>query len=271
MGDERVALVTGGGTGIGRATTAALAKSGYRVAISGRRLDRLRDVARETGATPYRCDLREPDQIGELATAVLADNGRLDALVNNAGVALRKPFAQITPADIDDVMRTNLFGPILLARHLVDALRATRGAMVNLSSSLAAQPQPMQSVYAAAKGGIESFSRVLALELAADRVRVNVVRPGITRTDMMTGGGPDVTEANAYLDLRGREYPLGRIGEPEDVAAAIDFLLSPGAGWVTGIIMDVDGGRMLGTAMSPQPQPAESGSTIDGSLREASS
>jgi NAD(P)-dependent dehydrogenase (short-subunit alcohol dehydrogenase family) len=250
MGDERVALVTGGGTGIGRATAAALVKSGFRVAVSGRRLDRLQDVARETGATPYRCDLREPDQIAELAAAVLADHGRLDALVNNAGVALRKPFAEITPAEIDDVLRTNLIGPILLTQRLVDALRATRGAVVNLSSSLAAQPQPMQAAYAAAKGGIESFSRVLALELAADRVRVNVVRPGITRTDMMTGGGPDPTEANARLDLRGREYPLGRIGEPVDIAATIDFLLSPGAGWITGVVVDVDGGRMLGTAIS---------------------
>lgn len=250
MGDERVALVTGGGTGIGRATTAALVKSGYRVAIGGRRIDRLEGVAAETGATPYRCDLRAPDQLEELATAVLADHGRLDALVNNAGVALRKPFADVTPAELDDIMRTNLYGPMLLTRRLVGALKATRGAVVNLSSSLAAQPQPMQAVYAAAKGGIESFSRVLALELATDRVRVNVVRPGITRTDMMTGGGPDVTEANAYLDKRGLEYPLGRIGEPEDVAAAIDFLLSPGAGWITGIVLDVDGGRMLGTAIS---------------------
>jgi NAD(P)-dependent dehydrogenase (short-subunit alcohol dehydrogenase family) len=255
MNDQRVALVTGGGTGIGRATAAALSKSGYRVVIAGRRLERLEEVSRQTGAGVYRCDLRVPEDLAALADSVLTDHGRLDALVNNAGVALRKPFENVTLADIEDVMRTNLYGPILLTQKCLGALRETHGAIVSLSSSLATQPQPMQGIYAAAKGGIESFSRVLALELAADRVRVNVVSPGITRTDMMTGGGPDADAANAYLDMRGREYPLGRIGEPEDVAGVIDFLLSPAASWMTGLTLSVDGGRMLGTAISPPSPP----------------
>ena len=257
MSDQRVALVTGGGTGIGRATAAALAKSGYRVVIAGRRLERLEEVGRQTGAGVYRCDLRVPEDLAVLADSVLADHGRLDALVNNAGVALRKPFEDVTLADIEDVMRTNLYGPILLTQKCLGALRQTHGAIVSLSSSLATQPQPMQGIYAAAKGGIESFSRVLALEMAADRVRVNVVSPSITRTDMMTGGGPDTDAANAYLDMRGREYPLGRIGEPEDVAGVIDFLLSPAAAWMTGLTLSVDGGRMLGTAISPPPPPVQ--------------
>ena len=255
MNDQRVALVTGGGTGIGRATAAALSKSGYRVVIAGRRLERLAEVSRQTGAGVYPCDLRVPEELAALANSVLADHGRLDALVNNAGVALRKPFEDVTLADIEDVMRTNLYGPILLTQKCLGALRETHGAIVSLSSSLATQPQPMQGIYAAAKGGIESFSRVLALEMAADRVRVNVVSPAITRTDMMTGGGPDVDAANAYLDMRGQEYPLGRIGEPEDVAGVIDFLLSPAASWMTGLTLSVDGGRMLGTAISPPPPP----------------
>jgi NAD(P)-dependent dehydrogenase (short-subunit alcohol dehydrogenase family) len=252
---QRVALVTGGGTGIGRATAAALTKSGYRVAVASRRLEPLEQVSAATGAKAYRCDVRDPEQLHELAASVLADHGRLDALVNNAGVALRKPLAEVTADDIDNVMRTNLYAPILLAQACVPALRQTQGAIVSLSSSLATQPQPHQGIYAAAKGGVESFSRVLALELAADGVRVNVVSPAITRTDMMTGGGSDQTAANAMLDERGLEYPLGRIGEPEDVAAVIDFLLSPGAGWMTGLTVSVDGGRLLGTAIAP-PNPS---------------
>jgi NAD(P)-dependent dehydrogenase (short-subunit alcohol dehydrogenase family) len=123
---------------------------------------------------------------------------------------------------------------------------------VNISSSLATQPQPTQGIYVAAKGGVEALSRVLALELSASRIRVNVVSPGITRTEMMTGRGPDTSAGDAWLDMRAREFPLGRIGDPEDVAAAVAFLLSPSASWITGLTMHVDGGRQLGTAPLPR-------------------
>ncbi len=243
-----VALVTGGGSGIGRAVAAVLTRSGYRVAVAGRRMEPLQEVSGESGARPYQCDLRDPESIGALADSVVADHGRLDALVNNAGVALRKPIEQVCLAEIDDVMRTNLYGPILLTQKCIPHLRESQGAIVNISSSLATQPQSGQGIYAAAKGGIEAFSRVLALELSEARIRVNVVSPGITRTEMMTGREPDTSAADAWLDMRAREFPLGRIGDPEDVAAAVAFLLSPSASWITGLTMHVDGGRQLGTA-----------------------
>jgi NAD(P)-dependent dehydrogenase (short-subunit alcohol dehydrogenase family) len=246
--DGAVALVTGGGSGIGRAVAVALARSGYRVAVAGRRLERLEEVSQESGARAYQCDLRDPDSSQDLAGRVVADHGRLDALVNNAGVALRKPIEEVRLAEIEEVMRTNLYGPLLLTQKCIPHLRDSQGAIVNISSSLATQPQPMQGVYAAAKGGIEALSRVLALELSSSGIRVNVVSPGITRTEMMTGPGPDHAEADAYLDLRAREFPLGRIGDPQDVAAAVAFLLSPGAAWITGITMHIDGGRGIGTA-----------------------
>lgn len=243
-----VALVTGGGSGIGRAVAAALADSGYRVAVAGRRAEPLRAASKQPGVRPYPCDLRDPDAISALAESVVSDYGRLDALVNSAGIALRKPIEEVCLTEIDDVMRTNLYGPILLIQKCIPHLRESCGAIVNISSSLATQPQPTQAVYAAAKGGIEALSRVLALELSAARIRVNVVSPGITRTEMMTGRGPDTSAADAWLDMRAREFPLGRIGDPEDVAGAVLFLLSPSASWITGITMHVDGGRQLGTA-----------------------
>lgn len=244
-----VAIVTGGGGGIGRAVAAALTGSGYRVAVAGRRMELLQEASEQSGARPYQCDLRDPDAIGALVDSVVADHGRLDGLVNNAGVALRKPFEEVGLTEVEDVMRTNLYGPILLTQKCLPHLRESQGAIVNISSSLATQPQPMQGIYAAAKGGIEALSRVLALELSAAGIRVNVVSPGITRTEMMTGPpGPDFAAANAYLDMRAREFPLGRIGDPADVAGAVAFLLSPSASWITGITMHVDGGRQLGPA-----------------------
>jgi len=244
-----VALVTGGGGGIGRAVAAALTGSGYRVAVAGRRMDLLQEASEQSGARPYQCDLRDPDSIGALVGSVIADHGRLDGLVNNAGVALRKPFEEVSLTEIENVMRTNLYGPILLTQKCLPHLRESQGAIVNISSSLATQPQPLQGIYAAAKGGIEALSRVLALELSAAGIRVNVVSPGITRTEMMTGPpGPDFAAASAYLDMRAREFPLGRIGDPADVAGAVAFLLSPSASWITGITMHVDGGRQLGPA-----------------------
>jgi NAD(P)-dependent dehydrogenase (short-subunit alcohol dehydrogenase family) len=243
-----VALVTGGGSGIGQAVAATLAASGYRVAVAGRRTEPLRAVSEQTGARPYQLDVRDPDSVGALVDSVVADHGRLDALVNNAGVALRKPIEEVCLAEIEEVMRTNLYGPILLTQKCIPHLRETRGAIVNISSSLATQPQPTQGIYAAAKGGIEALSRVLALELSAAGIRVNVVSPGITRTEMMTGRGPDTSATEAWLDMRAREFPLGRIGNPADVAGAVAFLLSSSASWITGITMHVDGGRQLGTA-----------------------
>jgi NAD(P)-dependent dehydrogenase (short-subunit alcohol dehydrogenase family) len=249
---ERVALVTGGGTGIGRAISTRLAGDGYRIAVAARRRGPLEEVSAELGGRAYPCDLRHPEQIARLVDDVLSDFGRLDALVNNAGMAFRKAPEDFTVEELETVIETNLYGPILLSQRCIPALRATKGAIVNISSSLATLPQPTQSVYAASKGGLEAFSRVLALELAADGIRVNSVSPAIVRTDIMLETGVDRETAEKYLEMRSREYPLGRLGEPEDVAAVVAYLLSADAVWLTGLTISVDGGRLLGTAPAPR-------------------
>jgi NAD(P)-dependent dehydrogenase (short-subunit alcohol dehydrogenase family) len=248
--NERVALVTGGGTGIGRAIATGLVADGFRVAVAARRPGPLAEVSAAVGARPYQCDIAQPDQIDQTVSGVLRDFGRLDAVVNCAGIVRHKPVEEATVEDIDALLTTNLRGMILMSQRCIGPLRETKGAIVNISSSLAQLPQPGTGVYAATKGGMEAFSRVLALELAGDGVRVNVVSPAIIRTEILVNAGLDEEGNRRYLETRTREYPLGRLGEPEDVAALVRFLLSPGAVWMTGLTILVDGGRLLGTALA---------------------
>jgi 3-oxoacyl-[acyl-carrier protein] reductase len=161
-------------------------------------------------------------------------------------MAFQKRVEDLTVEDLEVVLETNLRGPILVSQRCIGALRETKGAIVNISSSLATLPQPTQGVYAASKGGLEAFSRVLALELAGSGVRVNVVSPAIIRTEILSTMGVDRQAIERYLEIRSKEYPLGRLGEPEDVAGVVAFLLSPEAGWLTGLTISVDGGRLLG-------------------------
>jgi 3-oxoacyl-[acyl-carrier protein] reductase len=267
----KVALVTGGGTGIGRAIAQTLAADGFQVAVAGRRLEPLRAVSASTGGNAYRCDIASPQEIDRLVDEVLADFGRLDALINNAGIVKQAPIEAASLADIEVVLRTNLLGTILMTQRCAPALREAHGAIVNLSSTLSHLPQPNQSPYIATKGGIEAFTRAMAVELSADGVRVNAVCPAIVRSDiLMTAMGIDQHTNDAMMDERSGDYLLGRVGEPEDVAGIVAFLASSRAVWITGQTILVDGGRVLGKPAVPPRhiaerwslQPADDGSLV---------
>ncbi len=207
----------------------------------GRRAARLKPRRGEK-LHPYVCDVADNGEIKRTIKAVLADLGRIDVLVNAAGIARTEMASEITQESIRATIDTNLIGTINVSLACVPALKKTRGAIINLSSGLASRPRVATSIYAASKGGVDSFTRALALELGPAGVRMNAVSPSIVRSDIFIAAGMDQKAYDKLLRERGRSYPLGRAGEPEDVSELISYLASDGARWMTGAIIPIDGG-----------------------------
>jgi NAD(P)-dependent dehydrogenase (short-subunit alcohol dehydrogenase family) len=244
---DRVALVTGGGTGIGRATAHALAAEGLAVVVSGRRPEPLAEVASEIASIGGRAlavsgDLSlEEDAARVVRTAVEAFGG-LHVLVNNAGVIRRNIRLHEVGVELwDKLVAINLRGPYLVLHHALPELLRAEGdrCIVNVSSTLAVKPAPGIAPYAAAKGAMIALTKAVALEYAGDGIRCNVVLPASVRTALARTDRPDFDSIEGGMAAG---YPLGRLGEPDDVAAAIRWLVDPGAGWITGAEIRIDGG-----------------------------
>jgi len=248
MSDERVAVVTGAGSGIGEATARLLADQGLEVALVGRRRERLDAVAAaiaETGGRtfPVPADLGRPRAPWEVVHAVLGARGRLDVIVNNAAAYRLKPIEEMTLQDFDDVIATNLRAPYFLVQAALPALRLSSApVVVNVSSAAAAMYRPQQTIYGLAKAALEHMTMNMAAELAPDRIRVACVRPGPVRTEFHLAA----EDPEERIRLLGTLVPLGRIGEPADIARWICHLVDADADWVTGAVISVDGGRVLG-------------------------
>ncbi len=244
---DRVALVTGGGTGIGRATALALASDGMAVVIAGRRPEPLQEVAAEIDAAGGRAvaasgDLSVPDDAASAVNAAVEAFGGLHVVVNNAGTIRRNVrLHEVGIERWDEQIASNLRAPYLvLHAALPELLRASGDrSIVNVSSTLAVKPAPGIAPYAAAKGALIALTRCLALEYGDDGIRCNVVLPAVVRTPLAHVDRPAFDEQS---DAMAAAYPLGRLGEPEDVAATIRWLVSPEAGWITGTAVPVDGG-----------------------------
>lgn len=222
MGDGRMALVTGGASGIGRATAARLAADGWSVTVldrePGQGSERIRFVQGDVGAE------------ADIGRAIAATSGRLDAIVSNAGIMVRKPVTELAVEEWRRVLDTNLTAAFLLAKHGAAALRASRGAMVLIASTRALQSEPDTEAYSASKGGLVALTHALAVSLGPE-VRVNCISPGW----IDTRGEPLSAEDHA-------QHPVGRVGRPEDVAAMVAWLLGPESGFVTGANLVLDGG-----------------------------
>lgn len=242
----RAALVTGGGSGIGRAAALALAERGAGVVVVGRRPDALeRSTALHADVHGVAGDVSNPADIDRFVRAALETFGRLDVLVNNAGMLAPTPLGGIDLDTARRIWETNVLGPTLLAEAALPQLTRNGGTIINVSSSFGHKPAPGVSHYGASKAALEHLTRSWALELAARGVRVNAVAPGPTESEALERSGRSAAEVEQIKESERSRIPLGRRGEPADVARWILALADPAAGWITGQVIDVDGGFTL--------------------------
>jgi NAD(P)-dependent dehydrogenase (short-subunit alcohol dehydrogenase family) len=248
-------LVTGGGSGIGRAIALAFAAQGASVAVAGRRRQPLLETVASlerfgVEAAAIDGDVSRASDARDLVERAAGALGALHVVINNAGAAHQGTFADTPEEQVHRLIDINLEGPIFVIQaalpHLARHATERTAAILNITSSVTQAPVPGYSIYAAAKAGLESLTRNLALELAPRRIRVNAISPGVVETPIFAGMLGDAA-AREMLGSFGPHVPLGRVGHPDDIARMAVVLCDPRHAWVTGAIVAVDGGLALGT------------------------
>jgi NAD(P)-dependent dehydrogenase (short-subunit alcohol dehydrogenase family) len=243
---NKIAIVTGGASGLGLAITKKFVASGIQTIIIGRNQQNLSNVASELGSlcTYKVMDLGNLNAIPDLIKEIESEYHHIDILVNNAGINLKKHFTEVTDDDFARVVQTNLNSVFTISREVTKLmLAAGNGCIINISSMAAQYGIPYVIAYTAAKTGIEGMTKAMAVELSPKGIRVNCVAPGFIKTNMSAKALDSDPERKQKVMSR---TPMGKLGEPEDVAEAVYFLSSDAAKYVTGVILPVDGGNSIG-------------------------
>ncbi|MBZ5500279.1 MAG: glucose 1-dehydrogenase [Acidobacteriia bacterium] len=244
----KTALVTGASSGIGRATARAMARHGARVACAGRQLKALQKevesiIAAGGDAVALAGDLRNEDDRRRLVSETVARLGGLDILVNAAGTIANGTIENTSLADWRTMFEINLEAVFALMQLAVPHLEKNQGCIVNVSSVTGIRAFPGVLAYCVSKAGVDQLTRCAALELAPKGIRVNAVDPGVVVSNLHRRGGMGEEKYQAFLEHSKTTHPIGRVGQPEDVADAILFLASGQAAWITGASLPIDGGR----------------------------
>ena len=244
----KVALVTGGTSGIGRETAVQLARAGAKVVLAGRRMEEGRTVAEEINSTGgeavfVQTDVTKEDQVKHLVDETLRHFGRLDIAFNNAGIEQLGAITEVTEADYRKVFDINVLGVFLSQKHEIPAmLKSGGGAIINTSSIVGHVAMPGAAIYIASKHAVEGITKTTALEMAGQGIRVNAVAPGAIATEMIDRfAGGEGSENRQWLAA---QHPMGRLGQAKEIAAAVLYLASDAASFTTGISLPVDGGYL---------------------------
>ena len=242
---QKVAIITGGGSGFGAGIAAKFAAEGALAVVADINLEAARGVATRVGGEAVQVDVAQNDSVAAMIAGVMAAHGRIDILVNNAGIThLPQPMEEVSEAEFDRVLAVNAKSVYLTARHLVPLMKAAKqGVILNVASTAGVSPRPRLNWYNASKGWVITATKAMAVELAPFGIRVNALNPVAGETPLLHRFmGEDTPEMRARFLAT---IPLGRFSTPEDMGNAACFLCSDEASMITGVAMEVDGGRCI--------------------------
>jgi len=243
----KVAIVTGAGTGIGRACALAMAAEGARLALVGRRREKIDQLAKELGGTtlPVVADVSKKMDIENLISATVSKFGSVNVLLNNAGILHPGTVEQITEEQWDQTFNVNVRGLWLLSRAVLPHMRKNGGgSIINIASVLGINGARNRASYAASKGAVVLLTKCMAIDHGADNIRVNAICPSFVETDLTAAVLSQVADPQAVRRERIAIHPLGRLGRPEDIAGLAVYLAGDESSWVTGAVFPVDGGYL---------------------------
>ncbi|MGI8789226.1 MAG: glucose 1-dehydrogenase [Pyrinomonadaceae bacterium] len=245
---EKVCIITGASSGIGRAAAKLFAENGARVVALGRNEKELNSLREEAKTASGKikiqlADILETTQIERVISDTVENFGQIDVLVNAAGIILNGSIETTTLDDWDKMMNINLRSVFLMMQKCVPHLEKTKGNVVNVSSVAGLRAFPSVLAYCVSKAAIDQLTRCSALELAPKKVRVNAVNPGVVVTSLHKRSGMNEEDYRNFLENSKKTHPIGRVGEPSEVAELIYYLASEKASWITGATYEIDGGR----------------------------